>query len=75
MTPEEIVNDINTMNREALYGRTDYHNLTHEQVLELMDAAAMQGLRMGSNLALSMVKGTLLVQLTRTSRARKDTPV
>ncbi|WP_420476281.1 hypothetical protein [Noviherbaspirillum sp. ST9] len=75
MTPDEIVNDINTMNREALYGRVDYHNLTHEEVLELMDAAAMQGFRMGSNLALSMVKGALLVQLTRAADAPRDTPV
>lgn len=75
MTPEEIVTDINTRNREALYGRNDYHNLTHEQVLALMDTAAMQGFRLGSNLALSMVKGALLVQLTRAMGARKDTPV
>lgn len=75
MTPEEIVTDINTRNREALYGRSDYHNLTHEQVLALMDAAAMQGFRLGSNLALSMVKGALLVQLTRAAGTRKDTSV
>ena len=75
MTPEEIINDINAMNREALYGRDDYHNLTHEDVLALMDAAAMQGFRMGSNLALSMVKGALLVQLTRAADAPRDTAV
>jgi hypothetical protein len=75
MTPEEIVADINTRNREALYGRNDYHNLTHEQVLALMDAAAMQGFKLGSNLALSMVKGALLVQLTRAMGTRKDTSV
>ena len=75
MTPEEIVTDINTRNREVLYSRNDYHNLTHEQVLALMDAAAMQGFRLGSNLALSMVKGSLLVQLTRVAGARKDTSV
>lgn len=75
MTPEEIIADINTRNREALYGRNDYHHLTHEQVLALMDAAAMQGFRLGSNVALSMVKGSLLVQLTRAMGARKDTSV
>lgn len=75
MTPEEIVTDINAMNREALYARADYHNLTHEEVLALMDAAAMQGFRMGSNLALSMVKGALLVQLTRAADAPRDTAV
>ena len=66
MTPDEIVNDINTKNRDVLYSRNDFHNLTHEQVLALMDTAAMQGFRLGSNVALSMVKGALLVQLTRT---------
>ena len=75
MTPEEIVNDINAKNREVLYGRDDYHNLTHEDVLALMDAAAMQGFRMGSNLALSMVKGSLLVQLTRTAGMQPDTSI
>lgn len=65
MTPEEIIADINTRNREALYGRADYHHLTHDQVLALMDSAAMHGFRLGSNMALSMVKGALLVQLTR----------
>ena len=75
MTPEEIVNNINARNRETLYGRNDYHNLTHEEVLALMDEAAMQGFRMGSNLSLSMVKGALLVQLTRTSGIRRDASV
>ena len=75
MTPEEIVNDINARNRETLYGRADYHNLTHEEVLALMDAAAMEGFRMGSNLSLSMVKGALLVQMTRTSGVRRDASV
>lgn len=72
MTPEEIVTDLNSKNRDALYGRKDYQNLTHEQVLALMDAAAMQGFKLGSNVALSMVKGALLVQLTRTVGSKKD---
>jgi hypothetical protein len=75
MTPEEIVSDLNTRNRDVLYARTDYQHLTHEQVLALMDSAAMQGFKLGSNVALSMVKGALLVQLTRTAGARKDTSV
>jgi len=66
MTPEEIVEELNEMNRTVLYARDDYLHLTHEQVLALMDAAAMQGFKMGSNTALSMVKGALLVQLTKT---------
>ncbi|HJW56628.1 MAG TPA: hypothetical protein VJ577_15270 [Burkholderiaceae bacterium] len=72
MTPEEIVADLNSKNRDALYACDDYRNLTHEQVLALMDAAAMQGFKLGSNVALSMVKGALLVQLTRTVGAQKD---
>lgn len=65
MTPEEIVYDINLRNRDVLYGRADYQHLTHDQVLELMDVAAMQGFKLGSTVALSMVKGALFVQMTR----------
>ncbi|HEY0845923.1 MAG TPA: hypothetical protein VGE12_11185 [Noviherbaspirillum sp.] len=72
MTPEEIVTDINTRNRATLYGREDYCHLTHDQVLALMDEAAMQGFRLGSNVALSMVKGSLLVQLTRATGTRPN---
>lgn len=72
MTPEEIVADLNSKNRDTLYARNDHQNLTHEQVLALMDAASMQGFKLGSNVALSMVKGALLVQLTRTVGAKKD---
>jgi len=75
MTPEEILADLNTRNRAKLYARTDYHNLTHDQVLALMDAAAMQGFRLGSNVALSMVKGALLVQLTRSAGTRRNPSV
>lgn len=65
MTPDEIVTEINRKNRDALYLRDDCHSLTHEQVLDLMDAAAMRGFQFGSNVALSMVQGALLVQLAR----------
>jgi len=74
MTPEEIVADLNAKNRDVLYARTDYQNLPHNQVLALMDAAAMQGFKLGSNVALSMVKGALLVQLTRTVGTKTDSP-
>lgn len=72
MTPEEIVTDLNTKNRNALYARSDFQQLRPEQVLALMDAAAMQGFRMGSHLAMSMVKGALLVQLTRGRKGAAD---
>ncbi|NEX60305.1 hypothetical protein [Noviherbaspirillum galbum] len=65
MTPDEIVADLHDKNRDLLYSRDDIHALTPEQVLSLLDAAAMQGFRLGSNVALSMVKGSLLVQLSR----------
>ena len=72
MTPEEIVADLNCKTRDTLYARNDYQNLTHEQVLALMDAAAMQGFKLGSNVALSMVKGALLVQLARNVSSKTD---
>jgi len=72
MTPEEIVADLNQKNRDALYARADYRNLSHDQVLALLDAAAMRGFKLGSNVALSMVKGALLVQMTRATDLRKD---
>jgi hypothetical protein len=73
MTPEEIVAELNAKNRDALYARADHSSLTHEQVLALMDTAAMQGFKLGSNVALSMVKGALLVQLTRAAGAKTNT--
>jgi len=72
MTPEEIVTELNNKNRTTLYSRCDFDRLSHEQVLALMDAAAMQGFKLGSNVALSMLKGALLVQLTRAAGMRHD---
>jgi hypothetical protein len=74
MTPEEIVTDLNEKNRHTLYEREDYDKLSHEQVLALMDDAAMRGFKLGSNVALSMVKGALLVQLSRNVAASQDAP-
>lgn len=73
MTPEEIVTEISRKNRHALSLREDFHSLSHEELLELMDAAAMHGFRLGSNVALSMVQGALLVQLARLT-ATDDKP-
>ncbi|WP_151634577.1 hypothetical protein [Noviherbaspirillum aerium] len=72
MTPDEIINSINTSNREILYGMEDYRHLTPEQVLALMDSAAMRGFKMGSNTALSMIQGAIAVQLARSTGARPD---
>jgi hypothetical protein len=63
MTPEEIVAEINRKNRAILFTRTDYRSLTPEDVLALMDSAAMRGFQFGSNVAMSMVQGALYVQL------------
>lgn len=75
MTPEEIVAEINARNREVLHScesQTPERRLTRDQVLTLMDNAAMHGFRMGSNVALSMVKGALLVQVTRSGSVRRN---
>ncbi|MBI1889018.1 MAG: hypothetical protein HYS18_00055 [Burkholderiales bacterium] len=74
MTPDEIVAEINRKNRDALYFRDDYQMLSHDQVLELMDAAAMRGFQFGSNVALSMVQGALLVQLARVMGTENNKP-
>jgi hypothetical protein len=67
MTSDEIVSEISRKNRDALPVHDDCSFLTREQVLDLMDAAAMRGFQFGSNVALSMVQGALLVQLARLS--------
>ncbi|TFV88437.1 hypothetical protein E4K72_21980 [Oxalobacteraceae bacterium OM1] len=72
MTPEEIVADLNQKNRATLDAHPHKDLLTYDEVLGLMDAAAMQGFRLGSNVALSMVKGALLVQLSRTATAQRE---
>lgn len=72
MTPEEIVAEINARNREALEACDSPERLTRAQILTLMDNASMHGFRMGSNLALSMVKGALLVQVSRAGAGRHN---
>jgi len=65
MTSDEIISEISQKNRAALPAHDDCQFMTREQVLDLMDAAAMRGFQFGSNVALSMVQGALLVQLAR----------
>lgn len=71
MTPEEIVNHIQQLNREILQTRQDSGTPVTQQLLELMDAAALRGFQFGSNVAMSMVQGALLVQLARLDGAHK----
>ena len=65
MTPEEIVAEINSDNRATLFAREDTNRFTQDQVLSMMDAAAMRGFQFGSNVALSMVQGALVIQLSK----------
>jgi hypothetical protein len=62
MGPHEIVDHIDEQNRQILYARTDFNRLTHEQVLHLMNTAAMRGFRYGSDSALSLVQSKLVVK-------------
>ena len=68
MEPQEIVDCINEQNRQLLYSRSDFNNLTHEQVLHLMNTAAMRGFRFGGDSAMSLVQSKLVVKyLTETT--------
>lgn len=62
MAPQEIIDRIDEQNRRLLYARSDFQQLTHEQVLQLMNTAAMRGFRFGSESALSLVQSKLLVK-------------
>lgn len=68
MTPEEIVSAVTTQNHLILTD-TGVTNFTRENVLELMNVAAMQGFRYGSESALSVVKGKLYLKHLRESTA------
>ena len=62
MGPQEIIDRIDEQNRHLLYSRSDFQQLTHEQVLQLMNTAAMRGFRFGSDSALSLVQSKLVVK-------------
>ncbi|RZI44319.1 hypothetical protein EGT07_02535 [Herbaspirillum sp. HC18] len=62
MSPEEILDHIDKQNRELLSARDDVHTLTHQQVLHLMNTAAMRGFRFGSESALALVQSKLVVK-------------
>lgn len=62
MGPQEIIDRIDEQNRQLLYSRSDFRQLTHEQVLQLMNTAAMRGFRFGSDSALSLVQSKLVVK-------------
>jgi len=62
MAPEEIIEHIDALSRNLLYSHKDFEHLTHEQVLGLMNTAAIRGFRFGSESALAVVKSELLVK-------------
>jgi hypothetical protein len=68
MTPEEIVSTVKIQN-DFILADTGVTDFTREKVLELMNVAAMQGFRYGSESALSIVKGKLYLKYLRESTA------
>lgn len=62
MRPEEIVEHIDRQNRSILSACDDCSGLTRQQVLDLMNAAALRGFQYGGEMALSTVQGMLTVQ-------------
>lgn len=70
MAPEEIVAQIRSKNRRILDERIDCESLTRAEVLSLMDAAAIQAFRLGSDAAMSTVNGMLLVNSLRANGAK-----
>jgi hypothetical protein len=65
MTSEEIASEITKMNRSVLNAWDDQEYLTQEELLKLLDSAAINGFQFGSKVALSMVQASLLIQLAR----------
>jgi hypothetical protein len=62
MEPEEIVTIIAEQNRDILADRNLPKEWTVDEILGLMNIAAMRGFRFGSESALSMVKSKLVVK-------------
>jgi hypothetical protein len=62
MAPDEIIAHIDEQNRNLLSARGDIRNLTQQEVLHLMNTAAMRGFRFGSDSALSLVQSKLVVK-------------
>lgn len=62
MAPEEIIDHIDAQNRALLAAHPDFHALSPEKVLQLMNTAAMRGFRFGSESALSLVKSKLVMK-------------
>jgi hypothetical protein len=71
MTPEEIAVEISKKNRDMLCTWSGAQRMTQDEILALMDEAAMRGFRFGSDVALSMVQASLLLRLARAIDAKE----
>jgi hypothetical protein len=60
MTPAEIVAQCDAENRQAIKAAG---GVDSEVMMALLNAASMRGFRLGSNVAMSMVQGSLAVKL------------
>jgi hypothetical protein len=60
MTPAEIVAQCDAENRQAIKAAG---GVDSEVIMALLNAASMRGFRLGSNVAMSMVQGSLAVKL------------
>ena len=58
MTPAEIVAQCDAENRQAIKAAG---GVDSEVIMALLNAASMRGFKLGSNVALAAVKGTLVV--------------
>lgn len=68
MTPEEIVAELDTKNRELL----ESIGLTVSQgMVDLLNQAAMKGFQLGSNVACSAIQGALILQLAGINKTGK----
>jgi hypothetical protein len=60
MTPAEIVAQCDAENRQAIKAAG---GVDSEVMMALLNAASMRGFKLGSNVAMSMVQGSLAVRL------------
>lgn len=59
MTPEEVIAEVEAQNRKELVAMNLEPN---EALLNMLNLASIRGFQLGSQAALSMVKGALTVQ-------------
>ena len=62
MAPDEILAHLDEQNRNLLSAHGDVRNLSQQELLHLLNTAAMRGFRFGSESALSLVQSKLVVK-------------